>query len=65
LAKFVNTNGSTTQKNFGANAQKINNTISEIKKYNQYFPVDFVVSICFKFLAKLRGDDLLPNYLLH
>jgi hypothetical protein len=45
LAKVVNTNGSTTQKNLGASTQNITNPISESRNQSQGLAVDFVVSI--------------------
>jgi len=47
--------GSTTQKNLGAKSDININAIIEMKKYSQYLPVDFVVSISFEVSAKLRG----------
>jgi len=49
LAKKVNTNGSVTQKNWGATIHMKANAAKEITKYNQYLPVDLVVSISINF----------------
>ena len=62
LAKKVKLNGSTTQKNLGANTQNKMSTIIERKKYSQYFPVDFVVSIILRFYAKLRAEFVWPIF---
>ncbi len=54
FANNVKLKGSTIQKYLGKKMTINTNTINEIKKKNQNFPLDLVVSICFfKFRAKL------------